>query len=60
MKDSLIEILVCPVCHEPLELKDARRDEKEIISGFLRCGKCNHDYQIADGIPNLLPPDMNN
>ncbi len=59
MKESLLEILICPVCRGPLELKDAGRDEKEIVSGSLFCGKCNHNYKIEEGIPNLLPPDMN-
>lgn len=57
MKDSLLEILVCPVCHGPLELKNAERNEKEITGGSLFCAKCNYDYKIVEGIPNLLPPE---
>ena len=58
MKDSLLEILVCPVCHGKLELKNAERNEKEITSGSLSCAKCNYDYNITEGIPNLVPPEM--
>jgi uncharacterized protein YbaR (Trm112 family) len=57
MKRSLVEILACPVCKGELELKVAEEGEGEVIKGTLRCGKCNHDYPIEEGIPNLLPPE---
>lgn len=57
MKDSLLEILVCPVCHGPLELKDVERIDKEINAGLLFCARCNYGYKIVEGIPNLLPPE---
>lgn len=56
MKKSLMEILVCPVCHGKLELDSRQSDGDEITAGTLRCVSCKHDYPIADGIPNLLPP----
>jgi uncharacterized protein YbaR (Trm112 family) len=55
MKRSLMDILVCPVCKGPLELKVEEEGEGEVIKGSLRCSKCNVVYPIADGIPNLLP-----
>ena len=58
MKDSLMEIICCPVCKGDLELKVEKRSEKEIISGTLTCKKCDFPYPIEDGIPNLLPPDQ--
>ncbi len=74
MKPSLMEILACPVCKGPLELKVETEEtlrqasfdklrmnegerEKEIITGSLRCAKCNATYPITDSIPNLLPPE---
>ena len=51
MKKDLINILVCPVCKGKLTLTI----EKEIVSGYLFCGKCNVRYPIVDTIPNLLP-----
>ncbi len=52
-----MEILCCPVCKGDLEIKvDVEQDE--IIEGSLFCKKCNHRYEIKDGIPNLLPPDF--
>jgi len=57
MKRDLMEILCCPVCNGDLELRvDVEKDE--IIEGSLFCKKCNHRYEIKDGIPDLLPPDF--
>ncbi len=60
MKESLLEILCCPLDKELLELEDAEYDEagEEIVSGTLVCVACGERYPIEDGIPNLLPPDM--
>lgn len=41
---ELLEILVCPACRAPLELKQ----------DTLRCGQCRRVYPIRDGIPILL------
>ncbi len=57
MKESILKIVVCPICKIPFELKDAVIDGNEITSGNLYCPKCQHSYPIVDGIPNLLPPD---
>jgi len=57
MKRKLMDILACPVCkHHPLELKVDKEDDKEVLSGSIRCSKCEIDYPIEDGIPNMLPP----
>ena len=52
-----MDIIVCPVCKDELELTVTDEKEGEIISGALICRKCNHTYPIEDTIPNLLPPD---
>lgn len=57
MKRSLMEIIVCPVCKEKLELTVTAEEAEEIITGSLRCGKCEVDYPIEESIPNLLPPE---
>lgn len=57
MKKTMMDILACPMCkHHPLELKVAKEDEREVISGTLLCKKCGLSYPIEDGIPNMLPP----
>ncbi|WP_255169720.1 methytransferase partner Trm112 [Natrononativus amylolyticus] len=59
MKESLLEILCCPLDKHDLELEGAEYDETdEVVSGTLVCSECGERYPIEDGIPNLLPPDM--
>jgi len=59
MKESIMEIIVCPVCKGPLNLKVSEKNDTEIIAGSLYCASCNYTYNINDSIPNLLPPEMN-
>jgi uncharacterized protein YbaR (Trm112 family) len=59
MKESIMEIIVCPVCKGPLDLKINEKSDVEIVAGSLFCAKCNYTYLIKDSIPNLLPPEMN-
>jgi uncharacterized protein len=57
MRKDLAQIVCCPVHRTPLELKAKRRDEAgDVLEGSLRCAKCDFDYPIEEGIPNLLPP----
>jgi len=58
MKESIMEIIVCPVCKGLLELVVTERNDREITAGSLICHKCDHTYPIKDGIPNLLPPNI--
>ena len=53
-----MDILACPVCKGDLNLAVGNEDGEEILTGTLRCVKCNFDYPIEDGIPNLLPPKL--
>jgi len=50
-----MNILVCPVCKGKMTLTIEKENEKEIVSGYLFCSKCNVRYPIVDTIPNLLP-----
>jgi uncharacterized protein len=54
---DLLEILRCPVCKGELGLVQRRTDGTEIVEGTLTCAKCQIDYPIQDGIPDMLPPD---
>lgn len=53
-----MEILRCPDCKAELELSADERDGDEVESGTLTCTECGYAYPIEDGIPNLLPPEM--
>ena len=57
MRRDLMDILVCPVTKSALTLEVTREENGEVIEGTLRCEE-GHVYPIADGIPNLLPPDL--
>jgi uncharacterized protein YbaR (Trm112 family) len=57
MKRELVEILACPVCRESLELEVTEEDDREVITGSLKCTRCGAVYPIEDTIPELLPPD---
>jgi uncharacterized protein YbaR (Trm112 family) len=58
MKLDLMEILACPMCKGPLELKAEQQEGDEVVTGSLFCAKCNETYPIVDRIPNLLPPQL--
>ncbi|MFO8113871.1 MAG: methytransferase partner Trm112 [Halorubrum sp.] len=58
MKESLMDVVCCPLDKADLELAVDDRDDEEIIAGTLTCTECGETYPIEDGIPNLLPPDM--
>ena len=61
MQRDLVEILVCPVTKEPLDLVIDEldpADENEILRGHLYSKSIDFKYPIEDGIPNLLPPEM--
>ena len=58
MKRELMDILMCPVCKEKLELSVEEENEKEIVTGSLYCPKCDVHYPILETIPNLLPPEQ--
>lgn len=58
MKESLLDIICCPLDKHDLDLESEERDGTEILEGRLVCTECGEVYPIEDGIPNLLPPDM--
>jgi uncharacterized protein len=42
---DLLDMLVCPLCKEPVVLKNG---------AGLKCGKCRRVYPIQDDIPIML------
>ena len=59
MKRELRAILACPVCKDELAMEVEREDRAsgEVLTGTLTCMTCGHAYKIADGIPDLRPPE---
>ncbi|NIO21030.1 MAG: Trm112 family protein [Candidatus Aenigmarchaeota archaeon] len=59
MKESLMEILACPICKShPLKLHIYQRTEEEISEGVILCSECERWYPIIDEIPHMLPDDL--
>ncbi|MCY3733210.1 MAG: Trm112 family protein [Chloroflexi bacterium] len=59
MRRELVDQLVCPVTRDPLKLEVTREDENgNVLEGALVSERINFRYPIEDGIPNLLPPDL--
>lgn len=59
MEKDLMDILRCPEDKGRLRLDvDEEADDGEVLAGTLTCQECEHAYPIEDGIPNLLPPDL--
>ncbi|WP_197431286.1 methytransferase partner Trm112 [Halorubrum sp. CBA1125] len=58
MKESLMDVVCCPLDKAELDLAVDEREDEEILAGTLTCTECGETYPIEDGIPNLLPPDM--
>jgi SAM-dependent methyltransferase len=56
MKDSLLDLLVCPFCKKSLEARDVIRNENEIVSGKLLCA-CGKKYPIKNSIPRFVESD---
>jgi uncharacterized protein len=57
VRATLLEVLRCPVCRSELTLASGRTEGEETINGTLTCTGCHAVYPIADGIPDLLPPE---
>jgi uncharacterized protein YbaR (Trm112 family) len=46
ISQDLLDILVCPVCKEPVQLTEDQQG--------LKCPKCRRVYPIRDDIPVML------
>jgi len=49
ISQSLLDILVCPVCKTDVELVEYKKG-----SHGLKCATCNNTYPIREGIPVML------
>lgn len=50
MKVKLLELLVCPKCHQSLNCLNPVYEDDEVKSGVLIC-PTNHSFEISDFIP---------
>jgi len=57
MKETLIDILHCPVCAAGLDIRqrDVVNEDNQIQEGLLSCSKCHEQYPIINGIPRFVP-----
>jgi SAM-dependent methyltransferase/uncharacterized protein YbaR (Trm112 family) len=56
MLESLVEKLRCPNDMGLIRLRRFRKDsDGHIIAGQLECERCNYNYPIIRGVPDLLP-----
>ena len=57
MNKASIDFICCPNCHNDLFLKVEKSAGDEVISGSLKCQKCNKEYEIEDGIADFVISD---
>lgn len=53
MHSSLLDLLVCPECREPLNVECDVAPASEIESGWLRCQQ-RHSFPIVNGVPRFV------
>jgi len=49
LSQALLEILVCPVCHQPVVA-----GPNQATHAWLHCTGCGRYYPVEDGIPVML------
>jgi len=54
LSETLPAGLVCPACLGPLRARPGDGDRV----GSLRCGRCSGDYEVRDGVPDLIHPPV--
>src|SRR5262245_35320028 len=54
MKSSALNVYVCPVCKDALELCATLWQGSEVLGGSLVCRACSRDYPIVRGVPRFV------
>ena len=54
MRETILDLLVCPQCKESLKPVGLRR-RSEVLNGVLQCAACHQAYPIVAGVPSLFP-----
>ncbi len=59
MKRWMLDIIACPIDKSyPLELREFKSNDDEVVEGVLICLRCNGIYPIVEGIPLLLQEEL--
>ncbi len=58
MDKYLIDMLECPVCHQPLDWQIIKQINDRIEQAEAQCSGCSAIYPIRDGIGLFLTPDL--
>jgi SAM-dependent methyltransferase len=56
VRRALLDLLRCPGCQNPLDLRSAGGITADIEHGMLACVSCRTDFPVRDGIPRFVPP----
>jgi SAM-dependent methyltransferase len=54
MKRRLLDLLVCPACHQGLNCQITVEIETEVIEGELCCTYCQQSFPIIRGVPRFV------
>ena len=57
MKDKLLNLIVCPICKNSLNLKSFHEENGEVEDGLLFCG-CGQFFPVVNYIPRILTGDL--
>ena len=58
MDKSLMDMLECPICHNPFDWQIVVANNSQIERAEARCSGCNAIYPVMDGIGVFLTPDL--
>lgn len=60
MRPEALNFLACPLCGEALSLsrQDLREHDGHIMTGELACDACTSRFPVRDGVPVLLPGNV--
>ena len=58
MHNTLVDLLVCPDCRQPLTLSSSEAATDQVIEGTLRCPS-DHVFPITRGVPRFVQHELN-
>ena len=58
MKAKLLDYLCCPACRADLLLDAPSWQDEEVDTGSLACENCHLRFEIRNGIPRFIPPEL--